>query len=530
MVREGLRTPEVHFAAALSVLVAALRFATVRSLEFCGTPDACYYLGMAQTLSSGKGFYARFLYDFQLAHPTLPNTGIEYWRPGTSLFLLLLKPFHAVTLHGSIVLTIAVGILFAAAAWHIAMNTYGDRRLALGSFALCLLSSSEWAGTMSPDSGLYYGAAVAWFLALFTVRRQGLLQDVLALLCVCVAYLVRNDAALLLVPLVAVLWRRHQAANRGAPGASPAYAVAMLAGFILALLPMHMLYRHVLGTAFPGGTAQAFYMNDLGDFDRYNAPVSLHTLLSYGVKHLILFRVVTLTTVLYRILALMIGYGGAVFLPGLFARSAKATPDDPAVTRSVFSTLPELTGGGSFLAVAVTAYTLVLPAVGGFSALRTVNSVMPLLDVLVIVAILRVVRTPRLAFVVATAVILTGAVSGVMDDRRNLASMETSGATDRAEAQKLAALGADPASAVVLTGDPVQFSVTTGYATVALPSNGVNAIVQAAHDFRATHVMLNTEDLPATLEQLDRQLHPVRSIVLPAEHTLILALPPASGR
>lgn len=510
----------------LAVAVGLLRMFLGRSASFCGTPDACFYLGLAQNLSTGHGFQARFLYDFQQPHLALPNTGLEYWRPGVSLLLLSLKPFGGVTLHASIVLTTLVGILFAVAAWHIAVQNYGDRRLALGSFALCLLSSPAWVGSGSPDSGLYYGAAVAWFLGLFTVRRQGLWQDLLALVCVCFAYLIRNDAAILVVPLLAVLWARYKALRRPADqtgaGTSAAYAAMMVVGFLAALAPMHLLYKAVLGTAFPSGTAQALYLNELSDFGRYHDPVSLHRLLQTGVKHLVLFRVATFATVVYRVAVLMIGYPALVFLPGLFVRRESAAGPGEETPHQGF---PEFLGAGTFGIAALLAYTLVLPAIGAFSALRTAVGLMPLASVLVIVAIFRVARTLRLAVWLAGGVVAANALAGLMEARRDLPTANLIGAADRAEATQLAAMGADPARAVVLTGDPVQFSVTTGYATVALPSNGLDAIAAAARDFHATHVILDSENLPAPTVALERQLQPVRSVSLPEEHSLILELP-----
>ncbi len=546
------RTREARAAAALAFFVAAVRYLLARPLTFCGTPDACYYLGMAQTLSSGGGFHARFLYDFQQAHLSLPNTGIEYWRPGVSFFLLLMKPFGGVTLHSSIALTILVGIVYAMTAWHIAWRATGDKRLALGSFALCLLSSPAWIGSLSPDSGLYYGAAVGWFLALFTVRRQGWLADLIALGCVSLAYLIRNDAALLLVPLLVVLWRRYQASARAraasqaaasetasaagsatfADGSSPAYALAVLVGFVLALLPMHLLYRAVLGTALPSGTAQAFFLNDLSDFGRYGDPATLHSLLAFGWKHLLLLRIATLVTVLYRVAALMIGYAALVFLPGLFFEAPvtvkTAGENRVAVALERISgagqPLPELTGSCAFFVTILFVYSAVLPAIGGFSALRSATAVLPLVAVLTMVAIGRVARTPWIAAALATAVITANAVSGCMDDGRAVSAANRIADADRAEARAILAAGASSQSALILTGDPVQFSVTTGLAAVALPSNGLNAIIQAAHAFKATHVMLDTVDLPATPETLAQRLGAVRSLALPAEHTLILVL------
>ncbi len=537
----GWRTGEARAAVALAFVVAAVRTLLARPLTFCGTPDACYYLGMAQTLGAGGGFHARFLYDFQQTHLTLPNTGIEYWRPGVSLLLLILKPFGGVTLHSSIGFTILIGTVYAAAAWHIAMRAYADRRIALGSFALCLLSSPAWVGSLSPDSGLYYGAAVGWFLALFTVRRQGWLADGIALGCVSLAYLIRNDAALLLVPLGVVLWRRRREASVPAAsppsspaGSSPVYSSAMLVGFFIALLPMHLLYRGVLGTALPSGTAQALFLSDLSDFGRYGEPVTLHTLLAHGWKHLLLLRVATLAGATYRIAVLMVGYAALVFLPGLFLDGKRGTPDDGQRTPDRFAALgqrlPELTGSLAFFATILFVYSMILPAVGAFSVLRSATAVLPLVAVLTMVAIRRVARTAQTAAVLTIALIAANTLSGFMDDSRAVAAANRIGDADRAEARQLSALGARPQSAVVLTGDPVQFSVTTGFAAVALPSNGLDAVAQAAHDFKATDVILDSEDLSVDPEMLERRLGAVRSVALPAEHTLILVLPAAEDR
>ncbi|MGI4830122.1 MAG: hypothetical protein ACRYFU_18260 [Janthinobacterium lividum] len=530
-------TPEPFLAGGLAIAVTAFRFWLIRPLSFCGTPDACFYLGMAQNLATGHGFHARFLYDFQQAHLTLPNTGLEYWRPGISLILLLLQPFGGVTLHGSILLTMLIGILFSAAAWHIAMSAYGNRRLALGSFALCLFSPSVWSGSLSPDSGIFYGASIAWFLALFTVRRQGLVQDLLALGCVCIAYFVRNDAALLLLPLLAVLWQRHRNASSADDrdfGTSVPYAICMIVGFSIALVPMHLLYRQVLGTALPTGTSKALYLNELSDMVRYGDPASLHSLLAHGITHLVTFRIATFATVVYRIAVLMIGYAALVFLPGLLFRDP-STPKAERLaphgqTSPVLSNLPEWTGAAVFFLAALLAYTLVLPAVGGFAALRTTEAVMPLADVLVLVAVLRTVRTPRLAWMVVLAVIGANALGGLMQSKRDLASMNEIGDRDHVEARQLALMGGDPATSIVMTDDPVQFSVTTGYTTIALPVNGLGAITQAARDFRVTHVILNTESLPAPSDQINGQVHTVRSATLPAEHTSILELPSDHAR
>jgi len=509
----------------------ALRLWFARKVTFCGTPDSCYALGLAQSLAKYHTFRVPFLFDLQLNHLQVPNTGLEYWRPGVSLVLLLLKPFGGVTLHGALVVAMLAGIVWALAAWFVAMRTTGSRKIALASYTLCLVLPAAWQGSLTPDPTLFYAAAIAWFLALFTVEPQGIVQDVIALLCVGAAYMIRNDAGLLLlVPLVVVLVMRVRAATelqrsgKQAPaGSSAAYAVAMLIVFGLVLAPMHVLYKQVLGTVFPAGAGHALYLNDLSDFSNYGVPVSLHTMLSHGVKHLVAMRVSATAMIVYRVLALVLGYPALVFLPTLAVRrEGERRPD---------ARLPELAGPVAFGAVVLVVYCLVLPAVGVFSALRSSTALLPVVSVIVIVAILGAARTRRVAMVLTGTAIVLYLVSGVMDDRRSIGPMNQLGDADRAQARELTAMGARPdGTTLVMTPDPVQFSVTTGYQAIPMPGNGLDAITNEALDLHASHAILDGEHLPGSLTEVTARLHPVQIETIPGQTVLLFELPREPGQ
>jgi hypothetical protein len=416
------------------------------------------------------------------------------------------------------------GLLWAAAAWFVAMRATANATIALASYTLCLLLPPGWGGSLTPDPTLFYAAAIAWFLALFTVRRQGLAQDVIALICVSAAYMIRNDAGLLLVPLIVVLlyrWRsaRHQRALGQVPagGSSARYGFAILAGFVLALAPMHLLYRHVLGTAFPPGASQALYINDLSDFSSYGVPVSLHTMLSHGVKHLVAMRISAGAFIVYRVLALVLGYTALVFLPALGVRN------DPEKTGPA---LPELTGPVAFGATVLVVYSLVLPAVGVFSALRSSTALLPVVSAVVVLAILKIARTQRFARALTLTVIAVYLVSGVMDDRRAIDPMNAIGDADRAQAKALQAMGARPdGGSIVMTPDPVQFSVTTGYFAIPMPANGLDAITKEALDLHASYAILDGEHPPGSPAEVNQKLHPVQTRTVPGESVLLLQLP-----
>ncbi len=294
----------VLFALLGIVLVIGVRLSQIRQVTFCGVPDSCSYLSLAETLSTRHVFQAQYADDLQLEHVALPATGIEYWRPGTSFFLILGTRGH-VTLHSSLFVTTLAGLITALAAWRIVMCFNQDRGLAALSVLLCFILPAVWDSFLIADSGLFYAATVAWFLTLFTVRFQGYWADALGLVCVAGAYLVRNDASILIVPLAVVLLLRYRAGRSAAtpaPGASLAYCALIVAGFFLALVPMHLIDFLVLGKAFPSASSRVLYFNDLSDLGHYGSLVNLHSWLAVGIGRLIKLRIVTFPTIVYRII------------------------------------------------------------------------------------------------------------------------------------------------------------------------------------------------------------------------------------
>jgi hypothetical protein len=113
-----------------------------------------------------------------------------------------------------------------------------------------------------------------------------------------------------------------------------------------------------------------------------------------------------------------------------------------------------------------------------------------------------------------------------MDDRRSIDPMNAIGDADRAQAKALATMGALPdGSSIVITPDPVQFSVTTGYSAIPMPGNGLDAMTNEALDLHASHAILDGEHLPGSPAEVDEKLHPVQTRTVPGESVLLLELP-----
>ncbi len=77
-----------------------------------------------------------------------------------------------------------------------------------------------------------------------------------------------------------------------------------------------------------------------------------------------------------------------------------------------------------------------------------------------------------------------------------------------------------------MTADPAQFSETTAYPAMPLPENGLLAARQAADALGATHVLIDTDKLKGTTDEMRSALDPVDVATVPATHILVLTLRP----
>lgn len=508
------RNREIAVAMIATFFVLLLRLWMGRQVTFCGVPDSCAYLALGESLSRHHGFAINFLYQYQFVGHHLPAHGIEYWRPGVSFLLLLAQPFGGVTLFSSMVIATLAGIALALAAWKIAMDYSGDRSLACGSYLVCLVLPQLWNGSLTADSTLFYGAFAAWFLALFTVRFQGYVTDALALFCVAAVDLIRNDSILLLIPLLVVLWMRWRSGQK--KGNSVPYAVAIIVGYFTARVPMDVVNYDVLGNMFQGQSLHVLYLTDLSDLGRYNQPSTLHTMLAEGIAKLVRLRIATVPFIVYRMVFLEIGFA-IIFLFGL---TLQRRDNEPAA-------LPELAGGLSFALTVLCIYGLVIPAVGIFSSLRSFAGILPLICVLIVLSMYRASPTGIVRRLIV-AVLLFYSIEGIMADRRAVTTGNHIGDRDRLVAAYLAEHGAIAGhSSLVMTGDSAQFSETTGYPAIPLPSNGLLATQQAVHDFAPAYVLLNEEDGPnATQTQMLATLKPVNVAIVPETRMMVLTMAP----
>jgi hypothetical protein len=80
-------------------------------------------------------------------------------------------------------------------------------------------------------------------------------------------------------------------------------------------------------------------------------------------------------------------------------------------------------------------------------------------------------------------------------------------------------------SSLIMTADAAEFSETTGYSAIPLPSNGVSATQQAVHDLEPTEILVDEGDGPTSAAtQMSDALNPASAAIVPNTGMVVLAM------
>jgi hypothetical protein len=501
----------VAIAATMVVLVLALRFVFASQVHFCGGADACYYFALARELATRHDFLLNFVWNYQGDQIALPNLGATYWRPGTSLLLLLMAPFGEITLRSDAILASLATIAMALAAADFAWSLTRSQRTALLACIIGLCLPTFWVIALQADSNVFYGAAVSWFLALFLSTRRSVARDAAALLCVAAAYLIRNDAILLAVPFAAVLVIRvrESAAERR-------YALVLSAAFVLALLPTHLVIWWITGRLTNGSIFSVLFLRDIADFSYYGSQLDFASWWAIGPAALLKQRGAVLMQILHH---LMMHFGEAVTVLALVGAAIGAL----FRPRTAFART--LVGPAAFLLSVVLVYALVLPAIGDHASQRSYTAFLPILAALAAYCIEEIAPSRPAWLALVVVVVGFSAFDGINRARTTLDDNRKELAQYRAEAQFIRNASPNAARALAMVANPAVFTATTSIPSVALPTNGPAAVRQAAHDFHATAIVT---DRWSDVLRNDKELAAAPRLDVPGSQLVVISLTSAS--
>jgi hypothetical protein len=507
----------VSLAIAATAIVLGIRLVFAGQVRFCGGADACFYFALAREIATRHDFLLNFVWNYQVDQIALPSLAADYWRPGTSLLLVLASAFGDITLRSDAILATVATLLAALAAAHFAWSLTHNARTTLLAYVIGLCLPSFWVLALRADSDVFYGASVAWFLALFLPTRRSRLRDALAIVCVAAAYMIRNDAILLVVPFAAVLARRMiDARHAGDARAERAYALWLIVAFLIALLPAHLLTWRLTGH-FNNSTLSVLFFHDLADFSRYGKRLDFATWWASGPVALLKERASVLIQIVHHLL-MRFGEAATVLALAGAAVGVILQPGRP------FARI--LIGPAAFLVAIVLVYAFVLPGIGDHSAQRSYAALLPVVAALAASGIEEIVASRAAWFALASAIVAFSGLDGVnrarvmLDDgRKELAQYD-------AEARFIRQASPDPAAALAMVSNPAVFTTSTGIPSVSLPTNGPTAVRQAARDFRATAIVT---DRWSDVLHNDKELAAAPRQDVPDSRLVVISLVHTSG-
>lgn len=498
-------------AVAATALVLAVRFVFASQVLFCGGADACYYFALAHEIATRHDFLLNFVWNYQSDHIALPNLAATYWRPGASLLLLMMAPFGEVTLHSDAIVASLATIVMALAAADFARSLTRSPRIALLAYIIGLCLPTLWVIALRSDSNVFYGAAVSWFLVLFLPTRRSVARDVLALLCLAAAYLIRNDAILLAVPFTAVVAMRLREST-----AERSHALVLAGAFMLALVPTHLVIWWITGRLTNDSIFSVLFLRDVGDFSHYSSRCDFASWWAIGPAALFRQRMSVLIQISHH---LIMNFGEAATALALVG----ATVGSLFQRHSTFART--LIGPAVFLLSVVLVYALVIPAVGDHAVQRSYTAFLPVLAALAACCIEEIAASRPAWLALAVVVVGFSALDGINRTRVTLADDRKELARYRAEAQLISNASPDPGQSLAMVANPAVFTTTTGIPSVALPTNGPAAVRKAARDFHATAIV--TERGGDVLRN-DKELAAAPQLDVPGSQLVVISLTRAS--
>ncbi|HLG46981.1 MAG TPA: glycosyltransferase family 39 protein [Reyranella sp.] len=493
-------------AVAATALVLAVRLVFASQVNFCGGADACYYFALAREIASRHDFLLNFVWNYQSDRIDLPNLAGTYWRPGTSLLLQITAPLGEVSLRSSAMMASLATIVAALAAADFVRSLTSRTRTALLAYIIALCLPTFWVIALQADSAVFYGAAVSWFLVLFLPTHRNVARDVLALLCLAAAYLIRNDAILLAVPFAAVLAirTRESAVERR-------YALVLAGAFALALLPTHLVTWWITGRLTNGSILSVLFFHDIADFSSYGRRLNFASWWAIGPAALLEQRGAVLIQIMHH---LMMSFGGAATVLAIVGVAIGLLSRPSTFART-------LAGPAAFLLSMVLVYAFVLPAIGDHAAQRSYTGFLPILAALAAYCIDEIAVSRPAWLALSTVVVSFLAFDGINRARITLDDNRKELAQYHAEAQLIERSSPKPRQALAMVANPAVFTTTTGIPSVALPTNGPAAVRQAARDFNATAIVV---DRWSHILSDDRELAAAPRLGVPGSQLVVISL------
>jgi hypothetical protein len=493
----------------LFLLALAIRLVVAAQVPFPATEGSAYYVGVARNIVEGDGLVSDAVWSYATQPLEVPKPAFELWLPMASFVAALSMAVLGTTFQAAQVGSLLLGALLAPLAWGVAheaarvhgLHTRRASAVSLASGLLAAVLGPFVVASVVPDSFTPYAvfsvaAALVAARLLGTGRdeatraaeRPALLVGVLTGVLLGLAYLSRQEVVWLGLAVLVGAW----AMRRGSPGGASSRSawrplVPVVVGGLCVVGPWLWRNAVVLGSPLPGQTVQNLLLRRNEDIYAFLDRPDVAAFLAQGPGVLLANVLAAGWDGLFDVLVLPAFPAGLVGLAALLTLRGSAALRQPtalallllagALTFAATTILfPVATRWGTLQHASGTLLVglVVLAALGGDAALARISA-------------LRRWRRPNvilapIALVSVTVVLGLLQVRITANDSARLGERYAALATSLGRA---AASGGEALPDVLMTDRPMWLSSSLERSAIALPDEGIEAVLALAGRFDA---------------------------------------------
>ncbi|HLA43906.1 MAG TPA: hypothetical protein VJZ27_10745 [Aggregatilineales bacterium] len=284
----------------------------ILTTENPGYTDAYYYFNAGKSLASGDGLTDHYLWNYVNAPDAIPTESHRYWMPLASVVAAIPMVIFGTSFDAAQIVYVPFLIGLVWLSMWLAARVSGKKRHIWAAGLMMLFGGFYFPFWLTTDTFAVYGLFGAGCLvALGLGREQGesrwfAVAGALAGL----AHLARADGLLFLIVGLIVIWipnfRRVNSAHQhenvkedyGANGSLPLFtglgigvkttaSIALIAAYIIVMLPWFVRNMDVLGSPLPSGGIGTIFLHEYNDLFNYPAEWSLDYFLDWGWGNII---------------------------------------------------------------------------------------------------------------------------------------------------------------------------------------------------------------------------------------------------
>lgn len=274
----------------LFLITLAFRIATALPLTQAGYMDASYAMHIAQNLARGQGFIEEVLWNY-LDNPTgLPHPSNLYWMPLPSL---LIAPFYliwGVSYRAAQMPFILISSLLPLFTFYLSQKIFQRNDYAWAAALFTVFSGFYTIYWISPDNFAPFAltASVCLYVIARGVETKSARYFFLAGVLAGLSHLARADGLLLLavVPLALCAARTTHHASRFI-----AYCLLLTAtcflGYLIVMMPWFLRNHFVVGTLYPSAGTKTLWLTSYDELFRFADDLSWQRYLAWGIENIV---------------------------------------------------------------------------------------------------------------------------------------------------------------------------------------------------------------------------------------------------